>query len=60
MLHYIYTDNIQECLREDVNLCVEVLMAANQLGMTRLRQLCESALANFITLDTIPVLFEVR
>jgi len=60
VLHYIYTDNIQECLREDVNLCVEVLMAANQLGMTRLRQLCESALANFITLDTIPVLFEVR
>lgn len=60
ILEFLYTDDIPKLkLSKDVEFLCQVLVSADQLLMTRLKQMCEAILADLVTLKNVADLLEI-
>ncbi|CAN7986704.1 unnamed protein product [Ixodes hexagonus] len=60
ILEFLYMDDIPKLkLSKDVEFLCQVLISADQLLMTRLKQMCEALLADLVTLKNVADLLEI-
>lgn len=60
ILDYLYLDDVPKlCASRDVEFLCQVLVSADELLITRLKQMCEAALADLVTLKNVSDLLEI-